>query len=454
MARRPTRACRAARAARRGRTSRSSAAGYTGLWTALFLRELEPASRRDRARAGPGGLRRKRAQRRHRRRDDRSLARARDRALRPRRGEAAGPDRPGKPRRHGGRFSASGASTRASSVPGSSSWRSEPGTARRSRRGSRRPSASDRPDGGCCRAPRKRRRSWRARSTRARCWRRATGSSTRRLVGRASRGRGRRRACASHESTPVSRASLSGGTASSSHGGGERLARGSAVVAANAWTRTTFSPAAARFLPLYDYILVSDPLTPAQRDGRSAGRPGRGVVDARTFFNYYRLDRRRPDALGNERGRLLPGQPRRRLRATTRRATTPILGRASGGTFPQLAALRFPYRLGRPDRVDDAADARSSGRAAGRALYGLGYTGHGIGSTRIAGRILAHRALERESALFDLAMVQEKAASLSARAVPARGRGPRHARAAPRGCGAACGLILKTLDRLGISFSS
>ena len=32
-------------------------------------------------------------------------------------------------------------------------------------------------------------------------------------------------------------------------------------------------------------------------------------------------------------------------------------------------------------------------RSAGRLRYGLGYTGHGLGTTRLAGRILAHMAL-------------------------------------------------------------
>jgi len=36
------------------------------------------------------------------------------------------------------------------------------------------------------------------------------------------------------------------------------------------------------------------------------------------------------------------------------------------------------------------------GTIAGRLSYGLGYTGHGIGSTRVAGKILAHLALPTE----------------------------------------------------------
>ena len=41
----------------------------------------------------------------------------------------------------------------------------------------------------------------------------------------------------------------------------------------------------------------------------------------------------------------------------------------------------------------------------GRVCYGLGYTGHGLGTTRLAGRILAHLALDRPSDLLDLSLV-------------------------------------------------
>ncbi len=49
------------------------------------------------------------------------------------------------------------------------------------------------------------------------------------------------------------------------------------------------------------------------------------------------------------------------------------------------------------------------GRAlGGRACYGLGYTGHGLGTTRLAGRILAHMALDRPSELLDLSLVRKR----------------------------------------------
>jgi hypothetical protein len=49
------------------------------------------------------------------------------------------------------------------------------------------------------------------------------------------------------------------------------------------------------------------------------------------------------------------------------------------------------------------------GRALGnRICYALGYTGHGLGTTRLAGRILAHLALDRPSELLELSLVTKK----------------------------------------------
>jgi glycine/D-amino acid oxidase-like deaminating enzyme len=60
------------------------------------------------------------------------------------------------------------------------------------------------------------------------------------------------------------------------------------VLATNAYTHHLWPRLLRRFIPVYDYILVSDPLTPLQRE-ELGWHQNRGVTDARTFFNYYRL---------------------------------------------------------------------------------------------------------------------------------------------------------------------
>ena len=224
-----------------------------------------------------------------------------------------------------------------------------------------------------------------------------------------------------------------------------------AVLATNAYSHHLFPRLAARFLPLYDYILVSEPLTPAQRE-RIGWTSRRGVIDARTFFNYYRLTSDGRILWGTSEAAYYPGNrvdascdhsPRHyeALRASFRRH------------FPQLSELEFPYAWGGPI----ASTTRLTpffGTIAGRVSYGLGYTGHGVGSTRLAGRILAHLALEKPSPLLELSMVRRKPfpyppEPLRRLAVSAVTRSLRRVDAGRRP-----GPLLRILDALGISFSS
>ena len=90
----------------------------------------------------------------------------------------------------------------------------------------------------------------------------------------------------------------------------------------------------------------------------------------------------------------------------------------------------------------------------GRVHYGLGYTGHGLGTTRIAGRILAHLALDRRTELLDLALVRRPPIPfppepLRSWAVAGVTRALRRVDAGERP-----GILLRLLERMGIGFSS
>jgi len=225
-----------------------------------------------------------------------------------------------------------------------------------------------------------------------------------------------------------------------------------AVLATGAFTHHLLPSVRHRFIPLYDYILVSEPLTPAQWEG--IGWRGRqGITDGRTFFNYYRptADGRilwgTSEAAYYRGNRVDPSCDHSErhydaLRASWRR------------TFPQLAGLGWPWAWGGP--IDSTTRLTPFfGRAlGGRAWYGLGFTGHGLGSTRLAGRILAHLALDRPSELLSLALVTRKPMPyppepLRGWAVSAVTRGLRRVDA-----GEAPGPLLRLLERLGVGFSS
>jgi len=254
-----------------------------------------------------------------------------------------------------------------------------------------------------------------------------------------------------HERSRVESMNRAGAGVQLRTAGGILRAR-SAVLATSAYTHQVLPPVARRFIPLYDYVLVSDPLTPAQREA-IGWRERQGVTDGRSFFNYYRLTTDGRILWGTSEAAYYPGNrvdpgcdhsPSHytALRASFRRH------------FPALDPLDFPYAWGGPICSTTRLTPFFGRALDGRVVYGLGYTGHGLGTTRIAGRILAHLALDRPGELLDLAMVRRKpfpyppepfrswAVAGVTRALRAVDEGKRP------------GAVLWLLDRLGIGFSS
>jgi glycine/D-amino acid oxidase-like deaminating enzyme len=225
------------------------------------------------------------------------------------------------------------------------------------------------------------------------------------------------------------------------------------VLATNAYSHQLFPALARRFLPHYDYILVSRTLTPAEREA-VGWRAGQGVVDARTFFNYYRPTADGRILWGTSEAAYYPGN---RVDAACDHSAPhyAALRESFRRHFPQLAGLEFPYAWGGPiastTRLTPFFGTLGDG---GRVAYGLGYTGHGIGSTRVAGRILAHLALDKPSPLLELSMVRRKPfpyppEPLRRLAVSAVTRALRSVDAGGRP-----GPLLRALELLGIGFSS
>jgi glycine/D-amino acid oxidase-like deaminating enzyme len=233
-------------------------------------------------------------------------------------------------------------------------------------------------------------------------------------------------------------------------GGGVRARR--AVLATSAYTHGLLPRVLHRFIPLYDYILVSEPLTGDQR--AAIGWRGReGVTDGRNFFNYYRLTRDDRILWGTSEAAYFPGN---RVGPDCDHSPTHYAAlRASFRRhFPALAALEFPYAWGGPICSTTRLTPFFGSAMDGRVHYGLGYTGHGLGTTRIAGRILAHLALDRRTELLDLSLVRHRPfpfppEPLRSWAVAGVTRALRRVDAGERP-----GILLRLLDRLGIGFSS
>jgi glycine/D-amino acid oxidase-like deaminating enzyme len=252
------------------------------------------------------------------------------------------------------------------------------------------------------------------------------------------------------ERSPVVALRVGGGRVHVRTGGGALRAR-RGVLATNAYSHAFRRSLLRRFIPLYDYVVASEPLTSAQRDA-IGWRNRRGVVDARAFFNYYRPTRDGRIVFGTSEAAYYSGN-RVGPSCDVSPAHFDALNASFRRHFPALADLRFPFAWGGPI----ASTTRLTpffGVLRGRLAYGLGYTGHGIGSTRVAGRILAELSLERRGGLTELAMVRrppfpyppEPVRTLAVRAVT---------RALRRlDDGEQPGIVLRILDRMGIGFSS
>ncbi len=232
---------------------------------------------------------------------------------------------------------------------------------------------------------------------------------------------------------------------------GEVVAR-RAILATNAYTHQIFPRLRSRFIPLYDYILVSEPLTSEQL-AMIGWRNRRGVADVRTFFKYYRLTADNRILWGTSEAAYYRGN---RVDTSCDHSERHYaeLRESFARHFPALRDLKFPYAWGGPICSTTRFTPFFGSAHGGRVLYGLGYTGHGIASTHLAGRILAHMALDRTSPLLDLALVRKKPFPYPPE--PFRSLLVRMVTNALRrvDAGGRPGLLLRVLDAMGIGLSS
>ena len=225
-----------------------------------------------------------------------------------------------------------------------------------------------------------------------------------------------------------------------------------AVLATSAYTHLLLPRLRFRFLPLYDYVLVSEPLRPSQR--AALGWKGRhAVTDGRAFFNYYRLTSDDRVLWGTSEAAYYRGN---RVDESCDHSVRHYgeLRRSFAWHFPEVGDLAFLHAWGGAICATTRFTPFFGSALGGRVHYGLGYTGHGLGSTHLAGKLLAHRVLGRESPLFDLKLVRTP--PLPYPPEPFRSLGVSAVTRALRrvDAGARPGPLLRLLDAMGIGLSS
>jgi glycine/D-amino acid oxidase-like deaminating enzyme len=205
--------------------------------------------------------------------------------------------------------------------------------------------------------------------------------------------------------------------------------------------------------PVYDYALVTEPLTPAQRSAIGWQRR-QGIGDAANQFHYTRLtaDDRILfggfDAIYRMGGPVSP-------RLDDHDATFARLSQHFFTTFPQLAGVRFTHRWGGAIDTCSRFCVFFGSSHHGRVSYAMGYTGLGVVSTRFGARVALDLVDGRSTAATRLRFVQRKPVPYPPE--PLRALGIRltvNRLAAADRNGGRRGLWLQTLDRLGLGFDS
>jgi len=206
-------------------------------------------------------------------------------------------------------------------------------------------------------------------------------------------------------------------------------------------------------VPVYDYVLMSEPLTPAQMDAIGWQRR-QGIGDTANQFHYYRLTRDNRilwggyDAVYYNGGRIKPERDQRPETASK-------LATHFFETFPQLEDLRFTHTWG--GVIDTCARFCAFFGTAyqGRLSYALGYTGLGVGATRFGAEVMLDLLSGQQTELTSLAMVKSRPIPFPPE--PLRSAVIQLTRWSIARADAHEGrrnLWLRTLDRLGLGFDS
>jgi len=232
---------------------------------------------------------------------------------------------------------------------------------------------------------------------------------------------------------------------------------GTAVAKRVALATNAFPSLLARYrlhtVPVYDYVLMTEPLTPEQLASIGWGNR-QGVADLANQFHYYRLSADNRilwggyDAVYRYGGRIRPEYD-------DHPPSFEKLARHFFTTFPQLAGVRFSHRWGGVIDTSTRFTAFFGRARRGRVSYAAGFTGLGVAATRFAANVMLDHLGGLTTERTELEMVKsvpppfppEPAAYLGVQATrwaldrADHNEGRRN-------------LLLRSLDALGLGFDS
>jgi glycine/D-amino acid oxidase-like deaminating enzyme len=206
-------------------------------------------------------------------------------------------------------------------------------------------------------------------------------------------------------------------------------------------------------VPVWDYVLMTEPLTSAQY--ASLGwTHRRGAADMGNQFHYFRLTRDNRvlwggyDAVYYNGGRTGDGH-------ANSPATFRMLATHFFAMFPQLEGVRFSHAWGGVIDTSSRFSVFFGTARGGRLAYAAGYTGLGVGASRFGAQVMLDLLDKADTERTRLSMVRSKPVPFPPE--PLRSAVIQATRAsiarADRNEGRR-DLWLRTLDRLGLGFDS
>lgn len=205
-------------------------------------------------------------------------------------------------------------------------------------------------------------------------------------------------------------------------------------------------------VPVYDYVLVTEPLTPAQREAIGWSRR-QGLSDSGNRFHYYRLTADDRILWGGYEAVYHYGNDMGPHRDQSEAVHT-ALARNFLQTFPQLRGIRFTHRWGGPIDTCSRFCVTFGTTHGGAVAYAVGFTGLGVGASRFGARVALDLVDGRDTELTRLELVRTRPRPFPPE--PLRWLGielTRRALAREDATGRR-GLWLRALDAAGMGFDS
>ena len=205
-----------------------------------------------------------------------------------------------------------------------------------------------------------------------------------------------------YEGTPVEALTQGNGVTIKTPGG--TVAAERALLAANGYS--TGFPELRRFLlPFYSYIILTRRLKPEEWD-KIGWKKRQGVEDRRSFLHYPRPTIDGRILWGGRDAGYHPDGPKPEYDRDAR--IFKRLEETFRWTFPQLDNMIFEYQWGGPIAVTARFIPASGWLDGQRVAYGFGYNGHGVAGSHLNGQVLRDLLLDRKSDLTGLALVKKK----------------------------------------------